>query len=112
MRQEGGDDARVRVGEDVSLHSHCCDSSADNTLWLWRDGYIVPDTLEVASADDCCAVTEHIKANPAMFDASGLCVEQRFATSADGTRIPYFVIKQKDLAMDESNPVLLDAYGE
>jgi len=111
MRQEGGDDARVRVGEDVSLHSHCRDSSADNTLWLWRDGYIVPDTLEMASADDCCAVTEHIKAKPAMFDASGLCVEQRFATSADGTRIPYFVIKQKDLAMDESNPVLLDAYG-
>ena len=75
------------------------------------DGYLVPDSLEKASAEDCCAVTEHIKAKPAMFNAVGLCVEQHFATSKDGTRILYFVMRRKDLVMDGSNPVFLDAYG-
>ena len=46
-----------------------------------------------------------------MFNADGLTVEQHFATSKDGTRIPYFVMRRKDLVMDGSNPVLLDAYG-
>jgi len=106
-----GDEGAVPVGQDVSVGSHCRDSSADNNLWLWRDGYLVPDTLEMASAEDCCAQTEHIKSKPAMFDTDGLCVEQHFATSADGTKIPYFVMRKKDLVMDGSNPVLLDAYG-
>jgi len=110
--KQGGDEGGVvPVGEDVSVGSHCRDSSSDNKLWLWRDGYLVPDTLEMASAEDCCVATEHIKAKPAMFNADGLCVEQHFATSADGTRIPYFVMRRKDLVMDGSNPVLLDAYG-
>jgi len=113
--KQGGDDANdggaVPVGQDVSVGSHCRDSSADNKLWLWRDGYLVPDTLEMASAEDCCAKTEHIKSKPAMFSADGLCVEQHFCRSADGTQIPYFVMRKKDLVMDGSNPVLLDAYG-
>ena len=113
--KQGGEDANdggaVPVGQDVSVGSHCRDSSADNKLWLWRDGYLVPDTLEMASAEDCCAKTEHIKSKPAMFSADGLCVEQHFCRSADGTQIPYFVMRKKDLVMDGSNPVLLDAYG-
>ena len=111
--KQGADDdeGAVPIGQDVSVGSHCRDSSADNNLWLWRDGYLVPDTLEMATAEDCCAKTEHIKSKPAMFNADDLCVEQHFATSADGTKIPYFVMRKKDLVMDGSNPVLLDAYG-
>jgi prolyl oligopeptidase len=105
------DDAVVAVGEDVSVVSHCRKSDADNTLWLWRDGYLVPDTLEMASAEDSCKYTELIKAKPAMFKADGLIVEQHFAKSKDGTRIPYFVMRRKDLKMNGSNAVLLDAYG-
>jgi len=86
-------------------------ADADNKLWLWRDGYIVPDTLELANADDCCAATQKVKAKPPMFDATGLIVEQHFATSLDGTRIPYFVIRRADLVLDGSAPTLIDAYG-
>lgn len=110
----GGDDdegGAIPVGQDVSVASHCRNSEADNTLWLWRDGYIVPDTLEMATAEDCCKSTEFIKAKPAMFNADGLCVEQNFVESKDGTHIPYFVIRRKDVKMDGSNAVLLDAYG-
>ncbi|EJK57839.1 hypothetical protein THAOC_22079 [Thalassiosira oceanica] len=110
-RQDGGEDADVPVGQDVSVSPRGRDSSADNALWLFRDGYLVPDTMEMASAEDCCAVTEPVKAKPAMFDADGLIVEQRFAASKDGTKIPYFVMRREDVVMDGGNPVLLDAYG-
>ncbi|KAL7539110.1 hypothetical protein ACHAWF_006302 [Thalassiosira exigua] len=110
--KQGGDDrGAVPAGEDVAVGSHCRDSSADNLLWLWRDGYLVPDALEMASAEDGCATTERVKSKPAMFDADGLTVEQKFAKSKDGTRIPYFVMRRADLTMDGDNPVLLDAYG-
>ena len=46
-----------------------------------------------------------------MFDASGLVCEQHFATSADGTRVPYFELRRASAPLDGSNPVLLDGYG-
>ena len=110
-KQLSSEEDSVPVGQDVSLSSHCRNSEADNTLWLWRDGYLVPDTLEIATAEDCCKSTEFVKAKPAMFNADGLIVEQHFATSHDGTRIPYFVMRKEDVKMDGSNAVLLDAYG-
>ncbi len=43
---------------------------------------------------------------PAFFDASGLEITQSFATSADGTRIPYYMVARKDLKLDGKNPTL------
>ncbi|WP_447764474.1 prolyl oligopeptidase family serine peptidase [Sphingopyxis panaciterrae] len=37
--------------------------------------------------------------------------EQRFATSRDGTRIPYFIVRKKTLPGDRPQPVLVHAYG-
>lgn len=75
-------------------------------------GYLVPDTLELGSAEDGCANTHVVKSKPAMFDATKLSVQQYFATSKDGCRIPYFVIGNTNLIPDGSNPVLLNnAYG-
>ncbi|MCV7192521.1 prolyl oligopeptidase family serine peptidase [Mycolicibacterium brumae] len=50
-----------------------------------------------------------VKSAPEMFDAAGLSVAQHFATSADGTRIPYFVVGHRD----SSGPgkALLGGYG-
>lgn len=36
---------------------------------------------------------------------------QRFATSRDGTRIPYFVVHKKDLDLTRAQPTLVHAYG-
>jgi prolyl oligopeptidase len=38
-------------------------------------------------------------------------VEQFEATSTDGTKIPYFVTRPKDLAMDGTGPTILFGYG-
>ena len=112
-RQESntGGEGGVPVGEDISVESHCRDPSSDNLLWLQRDGYLVPNTLEAATAEDCCLNTKRVKSKPAMFNSDGLMAEQRFAVSADGTRIPHFIIRRKNLKMDGSNPTLVDAYG-
>jgi prolyl oligopeptidase len=45
------------------------------------------------------------------FDASGLIVEQNFATSKDGTRVPYFIARPRDLQLDGTAPTLIGAYG-
>ncbi|MGH3657685.1 MAG: prolyl oligopeptidase family serine peptidase, partial [Micromonosporaceae bacterium] len=50
---------------------------------------------------------EAVKQQPAFFDASGMSVRQHFATSEDGTRIPYFVVAPAD----PSGPALLTGYG-
>ncbi|KAG0758498.1 hypothetical protein G6F22_019626 [Rhizopus arrhizus] len=48
---------------------------------------------------------------PAFFDAKGKVIEQHFATSKDGTRVPYFVVHDKAMKLDGSNPTLLYGYG-
>ncbi|WP_282105822.1 MULTISPECIES: prolyl oligopeptidase family serine peptidase [unclassified Crossiella] len=41
----------------------------------------------------------------------GITVEQHFATSADGTRVPYFVLAREDLDRSRPQPTLVNAYG-
>ena len=52
---------------------------------------------------------ELVKSAPSFFDAEDLTVTQHFATSADGTAIPYFVVGHRDSA--GPGPTLLGGYG-
>jgi prolyl oligopeptidase len=52
---------------------------------------------------------EQIKTAPSFFDADNLTVEQHFATSEDGTAIPYFVVRHG--GTEKSGPTLLYGYG-
>jgi prolyl oligopeptidase len=52
---------------------------------------------------------EQIKTAPSFFDADNLTVEQHFATSEDGTAVPYFVVRQG--GTEKSGPTLLYGYG-
>ncbi len=45
------------------------------------------------------------------FDPSQFEARQIFATSADGTRVPAFVVAKKGLVLDGNNPTLLYGYG-
>ena len=70
------------------------------------EGMLTPTTLmSVDSAGKVGAV----QALPAQFDASKFTVDQRFATSKDGTRIPYFLVRKKGVT--EPTATLIHAYG-
>jgi len=54
---------------------------------------------------------ELLKSLPAFFDASKLAVSQHEATSADGTRVPYFQVAAKAVELNGKNPTVLYGYG-
>jgi prolyl oligopeptidase len=83
-------------------------SPRDDRYFFTYSGFTQPTTLYLA--EEGGGVRE-VRRMPAMFDAAGIVVEQREATSRDGTRIPFFVVRREDTAMDGSNPTLLYAYG-
>jgi len=104
------DSPEVPVGEDLVVSAVNRDSSASNAVWVSSDGFLKVDSLDLADASSL-GTREVVKTKPAMFDAAGLTVDQHFATSADGTRVPYFVLRKGDLPLDGSTPTLVDAYG-
>lgn len=84
-------------------------SEQDDKVFVSVAGYLNPSSLYLADADS--GEAELVKSLPAKFDAAGMIVEQFEATSADGTKIPYFVVHKGDMPMDGSNPTLLYGYG-
>ncbi|MBZ0152739.1 MAG: prolyl oligopeptidase family serine peptidase [Planctomycetes bacterium] len=46
-----------------------------------------------------------------LFAAQGLVIEQLSAKSADGTPVPYFVVRRESMPHDGENPTLLYAHG-
>ena len=71
--------------------------------------FLQPDSLQLGRAGS--DARETLKARPSFFDAGGMRAEQRFATSKDGTKVPYFVISPKGAKADGRNPTLLYGYG-
>ena len=69
------------------------------------------NTENDATADPDSFITQKLKSLPPQYDSSNLVVEQRMATSRDGTQIPYFIVMPRDLVLDGSNPTLLYGYG-
>jgi prolyl oligopeptidase len=81
------------------------DPDTSDEYFVSSSGFLEPPTLRYGVVGDE-AVT--IKTSPAFFDPTGLLVGQHFATSDDGTRIPYFVVGQPD---PSAGPTLLTGYG-
>ncbi|GAA3019784.1 prolyl oligopeptidase family serine peptidase [Streptomyces fulvorobeus] len=83
------------------------DPDVSDEFFLDVSGFLQPSTLY---RGEIGADTEILKQVPARFDAAGLTVEQSFATSPDGTRVPYFVIGP-DRTDTGPGPTLLYGYG-
>ena len=75
-------------------------------IFLDSSGFLTPSQLLHGRAG---RTLEVIKTAPSFFDTSGLSVTQYFATSDDGTRIPYFVVGPGDCTSPQ--PTLLGGYG-
>ena len=85
------------------------DPDRSDEYWLSVTGFLTPSSLERGVLGHGRAQT--IKRSPAFFDAAKFTVSQHFATSKDGTRVPYFEIAPKHLKLDSNNRTLLYGYG-
>lgn len=72
------------------------------------ESFLIPPSLYLVEPTQQPRV---IKSLPERLDAADFVTEQLFVASRDGTRIPYFVVRPKELPMDGSTPTLLGAYG-
>jgi prolyl oligopeptidase len=77
--------------------------------FLSVDGFLESTSLWLL--DSAASAPAQIKTVPARFDASRDVVEQFEATSSDGTKVPYFVVHPREMALDGNNPTILYAYG-
>ena len=84
-------------------------SDTSNAMFFSYENYLRPDTLYFSA--DGGASTEALQSLPQFFDADGMSIEQRFATSSDGTSIPYFVVLPAGFQANGSTPTLLYGYG-
>ena len=84
-------------------------NESDDQFFLELTGILTPSSLLLGDAAD--GSLKPAKSLPAQFDAAGLEVEQLEATSKDGTRVPYFIARRKDLQYNGQNPTLIEAYG-
>lgn len=84
------------------------DEDDSDAVWLTATDYLTPTTLSLAQVGERPQV---LKTMPVFFDAGDNVIEQHFATSRDGTRVPYFLVRRKDLKLDGKAPTLLYGYG-
>lgn len=85
------------------------DPACGDDIWVSTSGFLTPTTILRGTLEQ--RLPETVKQAPSFFDASGLTVEQHWAVSADGTRIPYYQVGPSDLPLDGRNPTLLSGYG-
>ncbi|MBR0346722.1 MAG: S9 family peptidase [Rudaea sp.] len=92
-----------------TISAHVIDADASDAYFLTVTGFLEPTTLYYGTLGQ--GEAKPLKHSPSFFDASKYRVQQNFATSKDGTRVPYFVIGPKEMKLDGSNPTLLYGYG-
>ena len=82
---------------------------SDDKFFLSLTGFLTPSSLLLGDA--AAGTLKDAKKLPPQFDASGDVVEQLEAVSKDGTHVPYFVVRPKNIHYDGTSPTLLSAYG-
>jgi prolyl oligopeptidase len=97
----------IALPDNSTLGVAAASDGSDEIMYSVTD-FLTPSTLYYSDGSDA---PEVIKTSPSNFDAAGMEVEQFEATSADGTKIPYFLVKPKGMVMDGTNPTLLTGYG-
>jgi prolyl oligopeptidase len=99
------------------------DGGAGDDFWLVATGFTTPSTLMRGTLERAGSgstgvvstgvVSRHaeVKASPSFFNDADYEVQQHFAVSEDGTRVPYFQVASRDLVLDGQNPTQLSGYG-
>ncbi len=84
------------------------DAWESDDVWITVADYLTPTSLWLGRLGN--AEHRKLKVTPSYFDADGLVVSQHFATSEDGTRVPYFQVGPEE-PPEGGAPTLLYGYG-
>jgi prolyl oligopeptidase len=84
------------------------DEEKSDLVWMTSTDYLTPTTLYLG---ELLGEKSKLKEMPSFFDKEGLEITQGFATSDDGTRVPYFMVARKGIERNGRNPTLLYGYG-
>ncbi|MFC6631859.1 prolyl oligopeptidase family serine peptidase [Microbulbifer taiwanensis] len=84
-------------------------SDESGNAYLTWENFVTPPTLYryKVAADKL----DRLLVQSPTFDGSKFKIEQYFAESADGTRVPYFAVMAKDIELDADNPTHIFSYG-
>ncbi len=81
-------------------------SGTGDTAFVTVESMLTPPTLYAVPSD---GAPEAIASEPAQFDAGKFTVEQKFAISKDGTKVPYYLVRPA--GAEGPLPTLIHAYG-
>ena len=98
---------QVALPDNATLGIAASSDETDQIMYTVSD-FLNPTTLYYTDGTTPPAV---LKTSPAYFAPEGMAVEQHEATSKDGTKIPYFIVKPKGMTLDGSTATLLTGYG-
>ena len=99
---------RLPFPKGAALSIAAADHDSDRA-YVASESFLTPTALW--SVDAANGAMRQVKALPARFDASRDLTEQRFATSKDGTRIPYWLVRPRAMKFDGSTPTQMFGYG-
>ena len=105
LNKQGWARAKVDAPEVGSFSVAAYDEDNSDDYWFTESGFTTPTTLSLGTSK----ARQKLKQAPAFFVADGVETHQYFATSKDGTKIPYFQVSKKGLAPDA--PTVLNGYG-
>ncbi|MGZ8326985.1 MAG: prolyl oligopeptidase family serine peptidase [Allosphingosinicella sp.] len=100
--------SEIALPRNATIGVTAASDTEDQAMFSVTD-YLTPNSLWWYDA--ATGKLETVKTTPSRFDASRHVVEQLEATSRDGTKIPYFLVRPKTMKPDGSTPTLLNAYG-
>jgi prolyl oligopeptidase len=93
----------------ATVTASAVDEDESDDYFMTATDFLTPTSLALGTVGK--GAPEKLKQLPAYFDATGLVASQHETVSKDGTRIPYFQVSRKTLALDGRNPTLLYGYG-
>jgi prolyl oligopeptidase len=83
-------------------------SDFSDRFFFTYTNFLNPSTLYLYEED---GTIKKVKSLPQFFNAGNFEVKQHEAVSKDGTKIPYFIVYNKNLKYNSKNPTLQYAYG-
>jgi prolyl oligopeptidase len=99
---------RLDLPKGSALDIVAADHGSDHA-YVAAESFLEPTTLW--AVDAAAGTVAKVKNLAPRFDASRDVVEQHFVASADGTRVPYFLVRPKTMKYDGSTPTLMFGYG-